>query len=407
MCIAVKTKKITMKGNNDCFFLAKILSPFAYFFHRGNFQLERETQSPAVEHYTDSEIYDACLHMNWQLVEQLCALRPHNARYQEGDNMETALYMACENRLPLTTIQALLQAFPEAVTVKTRRGYLPIHMACRDGEANAEVIRLLLQADCQTACKRTRYGHTPLVSLWEPHSHKLHSLTRILGDRNKSVEEKLNAFLCSDAEKEMNACFAISVLLLEAVARYRQRNASTNRLFLPHAAVSLRSSTGCPLVVLYFVARRFRKDFYLTDSNGRFPVHIAVGPDNSSDPEQLWKFKPREHGAIQLALGLHPESASICDPNEPIRRYPLHTALLNGHEWDEGVKELVHCAPQVLQTTDPILGLFPFQMVSLPTTSTRLVDPLENYFAGPSLNTRFNLLRSDPTVLEMFRKGLE
>jgi ankyrin repeat protein len=393
-----------MNGNNDCFLLATILSPFAYFFQRNNVQLERVVQGPVVEHCADSEIYDACLHMNWQLVEQLCALRPHNARYQEGDNMETALYMACENRLPLSTIHALLQAFPEAVKVKTRRGDLPIHMACRDGVANAEVIRLLLQVDCQTACKRTRYGHTPLVSLWEPHSQKFHALTRILGDRNKSVEQKLDAFLCSNVEKELNDCFAISLLLLEAVARYRQRNGNTERLFLPHAAISLRSSTGCPQVVLYFVARRFREDFLVADSNGRFPIHIAVGPDNSSDPKQLWKFKPREHCAIQLALGFLPQSASIGDPNEPIGRYPLHTALLNGHEWDEGVKELVHCAPQILQARDPIHGLLPFQMVSLSTSSTRLVDPLENYFAGPCLNTRFNLLRTDPTVLEILRK---
>lgn len=59
----------------------------------------------------------------------------------------------------------------------------------------------------------------------------------------------------------------------------------------------------------------------------------------------------------------------MIDLNEPTGLYPLHTALLRGHEWEEGVKELVHSAPQVLRLSDSVSGLYPFQMVSARATN--------------------------------------
>ena len=201
--------------------------------------------------------------------------------------------------------------------------------------------------------------------------------------------------------------------LLKAVARYRTLSSSNrleprenndsdgDTLYCVHAAVSL-GFTGCPLLVLFYAFLEFGEQATLRDQDGRLPLHVAVGPDNSSLPNSQWKFKPREFWPIQLSLHFHPVSASLVDPNEVPGRYPLHTALHYNHIWVEGVKELAQYAPHVLRMRDPHTGLYPFLMASATTTRSSehaVHDDADNF----ALNTTFELLRADPTVLEQLQ----
>lgn len=385
-----------------------------------------------------SEIYDACLEMNWDLAIHLCRTLPPSAvRYQEGDNLETPLYVACQNQPPLRLVQALLTIWPDATNTKSRQGDIPIHIACRY-DAHISVLQALLECQPRTATHRTRFGTTPLIALWEPYCRLLrtnHSLRTndvlmslattnptlhqkylriqqsytILADRALDIEEKCQLDIFDD-DLQFSDKWTVTLELLKAVAMYREeynetqfRTSSTPILHLVHAAVALKSS-GCPLWVLFYVTVHNNDQYTMMDETGRLPLHIAVGPENSfgtpvstlstSLPQQHWKFVPKEYWSIRLSLYYHPKSALLFDPNEPPGRYPLHTAIYYGHQWHNGVQLLVDAAPHILHHIDPTVGLYPFQLAA--------TIYVKNH-SSEGLDLIFQLIRYDPTVLEFCR----
>ena len=144
--------------------------------------------------------------------------------------------------------------------------------------------------------------------------------------------------------------------------------------------------------------------YTMTDETGRFPLHIAVGPENSfgssttntlyTSSQQHWKFVPKEYWSIRLALYYHPKSALLFDPNEQLGRYPLHTAIYYGHQWHNGVQLLVNAAPHILHHVDPTVGLYPFQLAA-----TIYVK----YHSFEGFDLIYELIRYDPTILEFCR----
>jgi hypothetical protein len=386
-----------------------------------------------------SEIYDACLEMNWDLALRLCRTLPSSAvRYQEGDNLETPLYVACQNQPPLPLVQTLLELWPDATSTKSRHGDIPIHIACRY-DAHISVLQALLQCDPRTATHRTRFGTTPLMALWEPYGrmlqmnvHHSHDIVTSLATRNPTlyqkflIVEKCHTILMDPSVRIEDKCqlnifhhdspfndkWTITLELLKAVAVYRENyDESTIRSsifpghLLVHAAVALKSS-GCPLWALFYVTVHYPEQYTMVDATGRFPLHIAIGPENSfgtlttnslypSSQRQHWKFLPKEYWSIRLSLHFHSKSALLFDPNEPAGRYPLHTAIYYGHQWDYGVKLLVDAAPSILQQIDPTSGLYPFQLAATVCMSNDAADELDLIY---------ELLRYDPTVLELCRR---
>jgi len=362
--------------------------------------------------YIGSDLYDACLEMNWGHAEALVREQPLLAQYQEGDNLETPLFVACQNQPPLKLVHALLEAWPQAVSTKSRQGELPLHIAARY-QAPAAVLRRLVQDFPDTACRRTRWGATPLVAFWEAQQEGVRHVARSLMDRSSresSIQDKLTAVpSIVDGYKQQ-----VTDVLLRAVVRHRRMSITTSSinttdaeddtaaLYCLHAAVSLGSSTGYHRLVLFYAFSEYPQQATMRDQAGRLPLHIAVGPDNSSSPTSQWKFRPQEFWSIKLALHFHPESASLADPNEPAGRHPLHTALTHHHEICHGVQELVEAAPHVLSLRDPVTGLVPFLMASARSPSK--VAAAEDECR--SLDTTWALLRADPSVLERLRLNM-
>ena len=389
-----------------------------------------------------SEIYDACLEMNWDLAMQLCRTLPPSAlRYQDGDTLETPLYVACQNQPPLPLVQTLLTLWPDATSTKSRHGDIPIHVACRY-EAHISVVQALLECDPRSATHRTRFGTTPLVALWEPYGRMLQLNAHRINDENIAslatanptmyqkyrIIQLCHSILTDDSVGIEEKCqldifnqdnlfhekWILSLELSKAVAIYRENCDETTirTSFVPvhlvHAAVALKSS-GCPLWVLFYTAVHYSEQYSMVDGTGRCPLHIAVGPENSSgagntntllntssSPPQQWKFMPKEYWSIRLALHFHPQSAILFDPNEPTGRYPLHTALCHGHQWHYGVKLLVDAAPDILHQIDPTAGLYPFQLAASLYMKYNAIDGLDLIYA---------LLRYDPTILKLCQRG--
>jgi hypothetical protein len=253
----------------------------------------------------------------------------------------------------------------------------------------------------------------------------------LLMNRYVRIEDKCQLDLFQhhhpdDINNPFHDKWSITFELLKAVAVCRESDDGTLATFQPngttsttftfpyhlvHAAVSLKSS-GCPIWVLFYLAVHYPEQYTMIDATGRFPLHIAIGPENSfgtvstksshssssSQPHpQHWKFVPKEYWSIRLSLHFHPKSAVLCDPNEPVGRYPLHTAIYYGHQWHYGIKLLVNAAPRVLHQCDPTTGLYPFQLAAI-------VCRYNINTTTDGLELIYEILRYDPSILELCRR---
>ena len=71
------------------------------------------------------------------------------------------LHATCVFRAPLSLIEALIQAYPEAPKSIDDQGMLPIHLACRNG-ASRGVVMTLLNANPDSINTKDKKGRTPL-----------------------------------------------------------------------------------------------------------------------------------------------------------------------------------------------------------------------------------------------------
>lgn len=319
------------------------------------------------------ELYDLCQMHNWHKVVRHCRINSVDAQYHGDEG--TPLHVACKHQPSVHIIQSLLYAFPSAALIPNTDGYLPLHEACRF-HASISVLRELTRNDPATAFLPTSTGDTAVTILCS---------FRKSTETNMEVNNKAGLWHTKREDlKDVNysSTFWQKInVLLGAVAVHRQttQRQSTRHLFILHAAVSLG---WCPVEVLRYCLIQFPEQIRLRDGSGKLPLHVAVGPVyNSMNDKILSKLELREMSAIRRLLEFYPEAAHIRDPNEPSDRYALHTALVNGHVWHWGVKELtLHC-PESITLQDPIERLYPFQL------------------AAVDLDSVFQLLRNLPSVL--------
>lgn len=123
----------------------------------------RASVSPRVD--SSSLIHDAARITDWDQVLRLCHTSPEFAKYTGADGW-TALHHACNRRCPRPeVVEALIEAYPNALSTEEEKGWLPLHYACRF-KAPKEVVHLLLHLypDMGQAAvaKKDRQGRPPL-----------------------------------------------------------------------------------------------------------------------------------------------------------------------------------------------------------------------------------------------------
>jgi Ankyrin repeat len=295
-------------------------------------------------------LFDLCRQRNWYKVVRLCQTDPLDAQYVGDEGL--SLHAACRRQPTVQAVQALSTAFPSATSQPNADGELPLHVACRFN-ASISVIRYLLKQN-------------PDSALASP------SVVATLYNARESTETNMktnnNAVLWHARKVDIQPINYATIfwqkiqVLLEAVAQQRQiaQSQSTHVLFILHAAVSLDC---CPDEVLEYCFHTHPKQVFMCDERGRLPLHIAVA--NAVRPEGdsvLRKLQlKRERSIVQQLLERFPQAASRVDPNEAPGRFPLHTALANGHEWHGGVNDLFQQFPDCAGLQDPANGLYPFQ----------------------------------------------
>ena len=123
----------------------------------------RSCTSPRVD--SSSLIHDAARITDWDRALELCHTNPDYAKYTGGDGW-TALHHACNRRCPRPeVVEALIQAYPDALSTEEEKGWLPLHFACRF-KAPKEVVHLLLHSypdkGQAAVAKKDRQGRPPL-----------------------------------------------------------------------------------------------------------------------------------------------------------------------------------------------------------------------------------------------------
>jgi hypothetical protein len=360
-----------------------------------------------------SDLYDLVLDMDWNRAILHCQKQPQDAKFQDGDGLETPLYLACQWNPPLELVQALIQTNPDALLWTSREhADLPLHMICRYGSTNVAVLKEFLIKPA-TACHATKYGKTPLWVLWEYARPDCMTTTEYNRPWTREQHQQVQEF------------WGKVELIVEAIATSRQQswpargtdddvlqgnragNSSNDNnnnnnnnnnsskqtvLYKIHALVSM-GALGCPCPVLEYICDQYPLQLQTRDESGQLPLHLAVGP-TQWHPCGNRKYKPREQDIIQLLLTRYPDAArcrlfsrwdyfdketgkrtSTRKSVDPLNgRYPLHIALANRHTWEGGVRELFQAAPEMLSVQDPVTLLYPFQLAAIPFRDNLVVD---------------------------------
>ena len=221
---------------------------------------------------------------------------PEAASIKTSGN-ETALHFACFSSFSLATVQRLYQLYPESVNGRNDHGRMPLHLACQSKYASLEIIKFLLQTSPEAAQSRDLCGQLPLhYAVLKPTPLKVVQML---------IETYPNAV-----------------------------NVTDNHGKLP---LHLACRNGAPLEVLQLLLNRFIGDeqhhngLSVTDRDGYLPIHWYAFSENAR-PETL-----------RYLLELYPGGVHVVV--ERSGKLPLHYACESNPPVLEIIRLLVEAAP--------------------------------------------------------------
>jgi ankyrin repeat protein len=313
-------------------------------------------------------LFNICKTKNWHKVGPYChRYGQDDVEYIDAKSGGNALHEACRHQPPARVVQSLLTVQPLLTTHVNADGDLPLHTACRH-QASLTVLRLLLESNVSTARARDGKAHHTAISIL---CGQTNSETTMKSPNYKSIFwQKIRLLLLAVSSDRKG---------LEGIIIFDDTDAAASHLL--HAAVDV----GAPEAVLQFCLEELIGDHHQRDSRGQYPLHVAVNRTKESTAGVNPVFRMAKTSTIERLLQAFPASASALDTeNQPVGRYPIHTALLNDHDWFSGVRELARCAPDLLLADDPEWGVKPFELAK-------------------DIETTFQLLRRMPHALEASR----
>jgi hypothetical protein len=313
-----------------------------------------------------SHLHDLVLDLNWSQVERHALQYPLDAHYRSADANETPLYLALEIGFPpLSTVQALLRAYPEAAILpQTKNRDLPIHLVCRFGQTTIKyaILKALLidinninngiQGRKQFlpsvhANARSKYGHTPLSALADSFlawcqendtTATIHSKNLVKREHWKCVHLVLQA-ACGYLDNHQNNSIPDNKNDCSIISN----SLDIYSFFLPvHSVLKLGVTHDCPYHVVMLVIEMCHEHHFTVpdhcsliflpqpqyqkdNCHGQLPIHIAI-----TNAKTAFKTEEDYHSILCAIIDKYPMAASIKDPWT--KSYPLHLALSSyGH----------------------------------------------------------------------------
>ncbi len=100
---------------------------------------------------------------DWETALTVILHSPHYTK-RVDPVQGSPLYVAILWGAPVEVVTALLEAYPDATTIRNHNKYLPCHFACCYG-ISSEGMKMLLRCNPDAAGVITHYGHTPIQCL--------------------------------------------------------------------------------------------------------------------------------------------------------------------------------------------------------------------------------------------------
>jgi ankyrin repeat protein len=286
----------------------------------------------------------------WSLLEKRIREHPHEAREVVGydGNLPihevlwySMMFWKMNNAAPLSLVQLLIRVHPDGLHFQGYRGGVPLHHAlhhpCIDcfrailynGGVEATTIQTSIG---RTPLHGSASGNASLVTLWELLCFNHDCITiqdsvgrtalELLEYRSRHVEEqnyqyRLNAKrvllkLAANYNHVPKVPNDATITILEShpVCTVLARRLEPGRdAFILHRALEAK----CPHVLVEALVQIFQDQIQQVDTNGRFPLHIAL-----------------QHGlgaSVRLLASKHRAAMHITDP--VTERLPIEQALLN------------------------------------------------------------------------------
>ena len=407
-------------------------------------------------HNKRTPLHVACQHDAPAVVlQELLRIDP-TASLRVGTSHMNPLHVACSSRhASAHAIRALLEfgCTPQQLQMRDVDGDTPLHAACRCGAARP-VLQLLLQAHPAAVHVRDKEGLTPLLRLWVRYFV-------ILGDNSDSALGQIlrlqqpshstpGSSAADTAAPELTGELLEAWNKTELLLRYAHAHPVDSTTNVPPQNYVFRTlhavaAVDCPRPIVQFAATHplyQHQLVYERDEQGRTPLMVACAApvypvrdltdagysledvvhdddddddnDNIEDeahqrertnvpPTTRNNTAPphRQPSVIEILLHSNPDVASAhgARVTDPITgRLPLHYALATGKPWDQGVQALVQAHPESVGITDPVTGLFPFQLVSTAVVASDNATS-SSFSSSQSLSSAFELLRRQPNLL--------
>ena len=355
------------------------------------------------------------------LCKQLIMANP-SAVWQEDEYGWTPVHISCAHANSVEIISLLLEVCNVACTIPTPCGLTPLYLATWRRGTSIEVLKVLLTVAPNCVQWPSLKGETPLTVLWNDFLIKYserQTSTMAMCPTDMEIEDKIKLELYLKASHHGTISNA-----LPCNRKWR----------ILHAAAA---SVLTPPSLFYYVMNAVRHEIKEKDEYGRLPLVLAVNAkvykeeyeiscEDANENEAIDTYDDESNSMddnnsvsaaqvtapypsiIRQLIQEYPEAASIPDPNN---RLPLSlvigSALVSqdiNKTWENGIRDIVHAAPQALHTRDLVLNMYPFMYAACAGDKTRRNinnDPsMQKRLSCQRLDLIYNLLREGPHIAD-------
>jgi hypothetical protein len=114
----------------------------------------------AAERYPEG-LFDPLFEKDWETALTVILHSPHYTKRVTA-NQGLPLHVAISNGAPVEVVTALLEAYPDATTIRNRNSSLPCKLACLYG-ISSEGMKMLLRCNPDAANVANSGGNTPMT----------------------------------------------------------------------------------------------------------------------------------------------------------------------------------------------------------------------------------------------------
>ena len=369
-----------------------------------------------------------------------CEALERTSRYGIGQEST----MSEEMEITLDIFANMLDAFPQAASIPSESGKLPLQFLLQNWSTPLWLVQKLARLHPQAILQVSPGGgyHHPLIDYcrFEETLPRIRTLVEINPQAALSVDHRMPLHLtlagyvwdtiCDEMWRRQGResiqrrprHAALSSAEIESITSSMDEwKPFTDLLFfllkaayhgttgeLPDGQVFRALHAACsfdsPCDLVCFLARLHPEQLMQPDEqHGWLPLHIAASNGKNSEYGEK---------VLKLLTQLCPGAAMTLDSHQ---RLPLHLALERNAEWKDGVSSLVETAPRSLRVRDGKTGLYPLllaasssgrpghEIVSLGRGS-ELGFPMYEYALAPRerddwLTTIYKVLQADPTIV--------